>query len=94
MTEGQCGLEQVARALGLHPRTLQRRLAASGQDYSEILAQARFEKALRLMDDPTLRIFDIALELGFLDTSNFSRSFRLWTGVTPSIFRAAHFSTH
>ncbi len=94
LPEGQCGLEQVAQALGMHPRTLQRRLSALGQDYSDLLSQIRFEKTLRLMADPDRRVFDIALELGFQDASNFSRSFRHWTGVTPTQFRKTYQSRH
>jgi AraC-like DNA-binding protein len=90
LPEGQCGLVRVAQALGMHPRTLQRRLSELGQDYSELLSRIRFEKTLRLMADPDRRVFDIALELGFQDASNFSRSFRQWTGVTPSQFRKAY----
>jgi AraC-like DNA-binding protein len=88
VSEGHCGLEQVARALEMHPRTLQRKLSAHGREYSELLSQVRFDLALRLMDDPSVRILDIALELGFRDASNFSRSFRQWTGVTATKFRA------
>ncbi len=94
MPERQSGLEHVAQALGVHPRTLQRRLRALGQDYSELLSQIRFEKTLRLMQDSDLRIFDIALELGFQDASNFSRSFRQWTGVTPTEYRKTCQSQH
>jgi AraC-like DNA-binding protein len=65
-------------------------LSELGQDYSELLSRIRFEKTLRLMADPDRRVFDIALELGFQDASNFSRSFRQWTGVTPSQFRKAY----
>ncbi|QPC42522.1 helix-turn-helix domain-containing protein [Kaustia mangrovi] len=90
MPEGKCSLDQAAPTLGMHPRTLQRRLSKVGQDYSAILSQVRFEKALRLMADPTLRICDIALELGFQDASNFSRSFRKWTGTRPTAFRRSN----
>jgi AraC-like DNA-binding protein len=78
----------------MHPRTLQRKLSALGQDYSELLSQIRYEKTLLLMQDPDFRIFDIALELGFQDASNFSRSFRQWTGVTPTEFRKTQQSRH
>ncbi len=87
LPEGRCGLEEVAAALGVHPRTLQRRLAARDHDYSELLSRVLFEKTLHLLEDPCNRIHDIALEVGFQDASNFSRSFRQWAGVTPSQFR-------
>lgn len=91
MSEGRCRLEQVAAALDIHPRTLERRLASLEQDYSELLAQVRFESALRLMGDPRNRLTDIAFELGFSDASNFSRTFRQWTGMKPSEFRRRRF---
>jgi AraC-like DNA-binding protein len=51
------------------------------------LTEVRFETALRLMSDPTLRVIDVAYELGYTDASNFTRAFRSWTGLTPLEFR-------
>jgi AraC-like DNA-binding protein len=87
MGHGQCQLGEIANAIGMHPRTLQRRLAVYDEDYSDILSQVRFETALRLMRDPDLRMVEIAFELGYTDPSNFTRAFRGWTGLTPKDFR-------
>jgi AraC-like DNA-binding protein len=64
----------------------QGRLPDSECEYSQVLAEVRFEAALRLMDDPSLRVIDVACELGYNDPSNFTRAFRRWTGVSPEGF--------
>ena len=71
----------------LRPRTLQRRFREVQEDYSSVLAQVRFEATLRLLDDPRISLTDIAYELGYSDSTNFTRAFRQWTGVSPSHFR-------
>jgi AraC-like DNA-binding protein len=49
--------------------------------------QRRAERAKTLLANPTLSITDIALDLGFLDTSTFSTTFRKLVGRTPSDYR-------
>lgn len=87
MRQGQCELAQIAHAVGMHPRTLQRRLANAQEEFSELLSRVRYETALRLLEDPDQRVIDIACELGYTDSSNFTRAFRSWTGVAPSYYR-------
>lgn len=90
MSRGWCQLSDIAEAVGMHPRTLQRRLAESQEEYSDLLAEVRFEAALRLLSDPNIRVIDVAYELGYTDPANFTRAFRQWTGQRPSEFRRAH----
>ena len=87
MKLGRCGLERTADLVGMHPRTLQRRLAEAELEYTELLAEVRFEEALRLLYDTRIRMVDIAGELGYTDSANFTRAFRQWTGVSPSHYR-------
>ncbi|CAN7258423.1 helix-turn-helix domain-containing protein [Mesorhizobium sp. LjNodule214] len=87
MVEGRCHLNVIAEALGMHSRMLQRILADCHNDYSELLAEVRFEAAVRLLEDPKRRVIDIAFEIGYSDSANFTRAFRHWTGVSPSDFR-------
>ena len=47
----------------------------------------RAERAKTLLADPALSVTDIALDLGFLDTSTFSTSFRKLEGRTPTDYR-------
>lgn len=81
------GIERMAAALGLHPRTLQRRLADAGQSYAELQDRARFRLAAALLGDRTLDLETISERLGFSDRRSFTRAFSRWAGCTPSAFR-------
>lgn len=87
MKHKRCRLHDVADAVGLNPRTLQRHLSDSRLEFSEALAHVRFETALKMMGDPGLGVFDIAEELGYADPTNFTRAFRRWTGMSPTKYR-------
>jgi AraC-like DNA-binding protein len=76
-------IDEVAGKLHVGTRTLRRRLAAEGTDFSTQLDEvrrARAETLLRAGDRP---IESIAHELGYSDAANFTRAFRRWTGDTP-----------
>jgi AraC-like DNA-binding protein len=80
-------LEEIARRMHVSPRTLKRRLAASGTTFTDLLDELRREGALRLLDNRQLTIESIADQLGYSDVANFTRAFRRWTGTTPATFR-------
>ena len=80
-------LESVASVMGVSVRTLQRRLAEHGLDFSSIVERTRFDAAMTLLHDRSMSLVRIALELGYSDLSSFSRAFRRWTGVAPGRFR-------
>ena len=86
---GYASLEQIARRLGMAPRTLRRRLREEGTRYSVLLETARRRDALRLLENPSLTAQQIAEMLGYLDPANFTRAFRRWTRQTPSAYRRA-----
>jgi AraC-like DNA-binding protein len=81
------GIEHAARALDLHPRTLQRRLADEGLRFAELQATLRLKLAKAWLADPSLDIETVSERLGFADRRSFTRAFSRWTGVTPSAFR-------
>ncbi|GAA4882856.1 AraC family transcriptional regulator [Kitasatospora terrestris] len=85
---GTCGADAVAGHLGLHPRTLQRRLADEGTTFAAILDHERQQQAARLLANPGLRLSQIAGLLGYTEQSTFNRSFRRWHGTTPRAHRA------
>lgn len=76
-------MHRVARLLGMSVRTLQRRLAASGRSWSDVVEAFRRDEADRLLAGPT-PLVDVAARLGYREQSSFTRAFRRWTGQTPA----------
>lgn len=79
-----------AAAARMSVRSLQRRLTAINLNYSLLIEQVRFDEAVRLLQEPALKIIDIAFDLGYTDAANFSRAFKRWTGVSPHKFRCLY----
>ncbi|WP_161784354.1 AraC family transcriptional regulator [Aquabacterium sp. NJ1] len=80
-------LEQMAELEHVSPRTLIRHLSEEGMSYQRLLDAVREELACWLLVHTELSVEAIAERLGYQDTSNFSRTFRRWLGVTPRDFR-------
>lgn len=83
------GLKELAAALGLPARTLQRRLGEQDLSYSTLLAQARCRTgAWRLLHtaDP---IAEVGFLSGFSDQSHFTREMQRRVGMPPAAYRAA-----
>jgi len=80
-------LEQMAETEHVSPRTLIRHLREEGVTYQYLLDHVREELACWLLVQTPLSVEAIAERLGYQDTSNFSRTFRRWLGVTPRAFR-------
>lgn len=59
----------------------------TGQSFSEILNNVRIEQAKKLLEDPSLRIGDIAEAVGFLDMAHFSRVFKKQVGISANEYR-------
>jgi AraC-like DNA-binding protein len=85
---GHCSIVQVARSLGVDRRTVQRRLADSGETFSSLRNAVRAELAERLVPNPRRSLTEIAEELGFSEPSAFSRWFRRRFGASPSQWRS------
>ena len=81
--EGAIDLEAAASRLAMSTRTLIRRLRAEDTTFQELREGYRREQALILLQDRALTVADIAMRLGYVDGSNFSRTFRRWFGATP-----------
>jgi AraC-like DNA-binding protein len=62
---------------------------ATGINFVEYVARTRIEKARNLLQNPHLRIGEIAFEVGFQSLSQFNRAFKRVTGQAPSEYRGA-----
>jgi AraC-like DNA-binding protein len=89
LPHGRSNLETVARALGLSPRTLLRRLAAEGTSFARVIDALRHELALQYLSGSNFTIAQIAWLLGYEQPESFTHAFRRWTGRSPSQVRAA-----
>lgn len=92
LTEPLTDIEGVAFLLGLGPRSLQRQLSEEGLTYRDLLEQVRMERALHLISESEESITEIAFNLGYRDSSSFTRAFRRWNGSPPSQVRRANLS--
>jgi AraC-like DNA-binding protein len=79
--------EDVARALNVSVRTLQRKLAPSGATFREVSETVRGQLAQEYLADARVSIAEVAFMLGFSDQSSFNRAFRRWTGDSPGRWR-------
>lgn len=75
--------EDIAAALAMSERTLQRRLAAEGVSYAELLDAERREAAERFLSIGRLSPTEMSYRLGFSEPSNFYRACKRWFGRAP-----------
>jgi AraC-like DNA-binding protein len=85
---GRCDLAAVAALLRLSPRTLQRRLAADGTSFGELLDAVRADLALYYLRESRLSVAAVAEILQFSETSALTRACRRWHGASPRAVRA------
>ena len=83
-------LDGISRQAGLSPfhflRLFARVLGVTPHQY---LVRCRLRRAARLLADPARSVTDVAYDVGFVDLSNFVRTFRRAAGVCPRAFRSA-----
>lgn len=80
---GRVGIEDVAQALAMTPRTLQRRLAEEGKQFSDLVEDTRRDMAVQYLRDPRLTLTDAAFLVGYSDLTAFHRAFKRWFNQTP-----------
>ncbi len=80
-------IKQVAQAVGLSERTLQRRLNRCGWVFADLVEAVRRSHAETLLKDGVTPLADVALSLGYSEQSAFSRAFKRWTRLTPNAYR-------
>jgi AraC-like DNA-binding protein len=77
-------VDDVAAALALSTRTLQRKLAEAGTNFQAVHDAARQALAKELLRDSRLNLTDVAFMLGYREQSSFNRACREWFGNTPA----------
>lgn len=87
LPRGRTQLEDVADYVDIDAETLRADLKDAGVNFQQVLMDTRRELAGEFILRADLSVNEIAYMLGFSDCSNFARSFRRWTGQSPSDFR-------
>lgn len=59
----------------------------TGKSFSELMNQIRVEEAKKLLENPALRVGDVAEQVGFMDMAHFSRVFKKVAGISANEFR-------
>lgn len=77
----------VAGLLSMHPRTLQRRLAAESTSFETVLDRARREAATRDLTTTDLPLGQVAARAGFTEQSSLSHACRRWYDASPRAVR-------
>ncbi len=80
-------INAVARLLTVHPRTMQRRLAAEDTSFAAILDDVRREEARRYLTTTDMPMSQVASLIGLSEQSTFTRCCRRWWGTTPTVVR-------
>jgi AraC-like DNA-binding protein len=83
-------IEDVADALHISSRTLQRRLQDEGSSFQRVLEEARHQLARHYLNNSVLELNEAAYLLGYEDGNSFVRAFRGWEGVPPARWREIH----
>jgi AraC-like DNA-binding protein len=89
LLHGKASGEDVAQALAMHRRTLNRRLAAEGTTFQQVLDRVRCTVATELLENSDVAMHDVAETLGYAGLTPFMRAFHRWTGRTPGEWRKA-----
>ena len=84
-------LKSLGRQMQTTPRLISQAInVAADQNFSEYINRYRITRAQSLLREPesrSLSVLDVMLEAGFNTKSNFNRSFKAVTGMTPLAYK-------
>lgn len=89
LPDGPPSQQQIAQALHMSNRTLQRKLKEEGTRFKDLLQDTRMQLAGRYLRSPGRSVVETAYLLGFSEPSTFSRAFKRWAGQSPVQYRDA-----
>lgn len=81
-------LETVAKEFNTNPSYLSRMIKQeTGLSFIDYLINLRIKKAIFLMDDPTIKIYQVAEMVGYSNQHYFCKAFKKVIGVSPTEYR-------
>jgi AraC-like DNA-binding protein len=85
-----CSASAAAQHLGIHERTLNRRLQEQGTTFRDEVNEVRYAMAQSFLANSEASNAEIALALGYTDATTFGHAFKRWSGMTPAQWRKRH----
>jgi AraC-like DNA-binding protein len=87
-SDEELSLTKVAKLAKISPNYLSEKFKeVTGVNFVHYVARTRTEKARELLQNPNLRISEIAFAVGFQSLSQFNRVFKKLTRQSPTKFR-------
>jgi AraC-like DNA-binding protein len=81
-------LTELADIMNQSASALSRQIkVVSGSTFKELLQTKRFQRAVALLKETNLAVSDIALAVGYENSSYFYRRFREIYGISPKVYR-------
>ena len=87
LPSGSASITAIAGQLGASSKTLERRLAEQGESFGALLDRTQFNAVMHYLEDPDIRLTQVAYLAGYTQPAALVRAFKRWTGKTPSKFR-------
>lgn len=83
-------LQEISDQLRLHPAYLSRVYKLeTGENISEYITRLKLEKSVQLLTLSTMKIYEIAIEIGYQNPNYFNKVFKKHFGLTPQEYRIA-----
>ncbi|WP_168735396.1 helix-turn-helix domain-containing protein [Cohnella fermenti] len=81
-------LDRLAEEFDLHPTYISKLFKEQMEDnFIDYLIKIRIEAAKKLLGDKSIKISDISDSIGYMHTRSFTRTFKKYTGLTPTEYR-------
>lgn len=88
LSDSEFSVDDLCGGLGMSQSTLYRKLkVTAGQSANEFIQNIRLKYAARLLRETSRTVSEITFDVGFSDSSYFSRAFRKCFGVSPKQWR-------
>jgi AraC-like DNA-binding protein len=88
LPSGALTIDLAAKQLGLHPRTLQRRLATEDASFAALVDNVRRDTAQRYLRDTDISLEHLTRLLGYSEQSVLTRSCQRWFSTSPTGYRS------
>lgn len=85
-------LASVAQLVHLSPYYVSKLFKkTTGENFVDYVTSVRIEKAMEFLSSPSVRVYEVAEQVGYKSTKHFSQVFRSYTGKTPSEYRQIYY---